>query len=160
MKERELIANSSSSSFVVAFPKKVKTLSDVREFIHREDQALQVFKDIMAQRGLVVDPERPNYIHKIILKLAPVYESMAAIKIYDKYKSLCDFSPENRDEQILKENSEIKELSLTLAEKFVTKNPKSVIYIFEYSDNDGEFYSEMEHDEIFYKLPHERINNH
>ena len=36
----------------------------------------------------------------------------------------------------------------------------SYIYILRYSDEDGEYFSGMEHGNIFASLPHIRVNNH
>ena len=38
--------------------------------------------------------------------------------------------------------------------------PNSIAYIFNYSDDCGEFGSMMEHSNIFSKLPHERTSHH
>ena len=38
--------------------------------------------------------------------------------------------------------------------------PGNVAYIFEYSDNDGKYFSEMEHSEIFRDFPYIRISHH
>ncbi len=47
------------------------------------------------------------------------------------------------------------------AKKFLEEIPdESYIYIFEYSDNNGDLYSDMEHGEIFHKLPHIKVSKH
>jgi hypothetical protein len=46
------------------------------------------------------------------------------------------------------------------AKKFMEDNAGKPIYIFEYSDNDGEFFCAMEHGEIFQSLPHIVVSHH
>jgi len=46
------------------------------------------------------------------------------------------------------------------AKKFMEDNAGKTIYIFEYSDNDGEFFCTMEHGEIFKSLPHIVVSHH
>ena len=39
-------------------------------------------------------------------------------------------------------------------------NESGVLYIFEYSDNDGSYSSALEHGDLFAKLKHVRISKH
>ena len=57
-------------------------------------------------------------------------------------------------------SSAIKHWAELAYEEFLRDHPDSDLYVFEYSDNDGPFNSEMEHGDIFRNLPHIALNNH
>lgn len=44
--------------------------------------------------------------------------------------------------------------------KFIKENNNNFIYFFDYSDENGEFGSEMEHGGTFNELPHIRLSHH
>ena len=61
------------------------------------------------------------------------------------------------DEERLKQNS----ISYTIAGEFLEKLPDgSYVYIFNYGDEDGEYYSQMEHNNIFRQLPKVHVSKH
>ena len=59
--------------------------------------------------------------------------------------------------EIDKEN---KKRSDEISKRFQKDNPDVVFYQFSYSDNDGEFFSAMEHGGLFENVPHITISNH
>ena len=69
------VTNSSSSSFLVAWPKKIKILDDVVKYIDKQKKADQVFKDSQQQANKVVkiDPADEGLIMNIIEELSYGY---------------------------------------------------------------------------------------
>jgi len=66
-----------------------------------------------------------------------------------------------RSNKIWKEQQSLKDqISKIDAETFIKNEDDKYICIFEYSDNDGEFGSAMEHGEIFGKLSHIVVSHH
>ena len=166
----DFVTNSSSTSFIVAFPKKVETIDDVKKFINSKDFAKTVFNDVLSQTP---------FLKSDIETLKRVATEITEGHIDDK--RLSDLSDEEEnfakregagttnfyknppwdeifwDERTLKQSS----TSNLIAAEFLEKLPdESYIYIFEYSDNDGEYFSEMEHGYLFKKLPHFEISKH
>ncbi len=61
------------------------------------------------------------------------------------------------DERQLKQNS----FANILAGEFLEKIPEDhYVYTFNYADEDGEYFSEMEHNNIFRNLPNFQISKH
>jgi hypothetical protein len=89
---------------------------------------------------------------------------------YEKYnkwrntnKEYKDFKTKyfNEQNKIWKKQYSLrKKLSNIDAKKFMDDNKGRHICIFEYSDNDGEFYCTMEHGDIFKSLPHITVSHH
>jgi len=84
-------------------------------------------------------------------------------KIEDTNPEYIRLSEEEREEW-KKEWEKDDELRMRVAEKdldaFMEDNEGCKIRVFSYSDNDGDFYSLMEHGGIFNNLPHIWINEH
>ena len=166
----DFITNSSSSSFIVAFTKKIKTIDDVKKIINRTDFAKTVFNDAMKQTPLLKSDIETQ--KKIAMEVNQGY-------VYDK--RLLDASEEEKqfikregitkeefynnpqwneifwDERLLKQNSVVNSIAIEFLEKLPDE---SYIYIFEYSDNDSEYFSEMEHGNIFKKTPYMQVSKH
>jgi len=68
----DFITNSSSSSFIVAFPKKIKTIEDALLYITPENKAEQVLKDAIEQDKKVVkiDPDNIEFIKNFVEELS------------------------------------------------------------------------------------------
>lgn len=165
----DFVTNSSSSSFIVAFPKKVKHLREVEEFIPHK-YAKTVFEDAIKQKGL--STYSPKLLKKIATEVNHGYiDDPRYREVWDYDRHFCEREGGNRhdvdenprwrnlasDESQLKQNS----FSYTYAQEFLeTVADESYLYIFEYADEDGEYFSEMEHNGIFRKLPHLQISKH
>jgi len=131
------ITNSSSSSFIVAFDKKITSLDEIKDKIMFIEKASQVFHDIQKQSPILLDSNDWICIHKIAdeLNSGTVYLSDGVRK--DKKDSESD-----------------------IAKSFVKDNEGKVAYFFEYSDNDSEFFSEMEHGDTFRQFKHLVTSHH
>jgi len=165
----DFVTNSSSSSFVIAFPKKIRKLEDVQAYIPHK-YAKTVFDDATKQKA--VRKSNPKLRSKISEEIANGYIDDPRFKDSwneDKKFVLREGGSnselnDNRqwreifwDERQLKQNS----FSNVIAGEFLEKvTDDAFIYFFNYGDEDGEYFSEMEHSGIFRALPHIRISKH
>jgi len=161
----DFITNSSSSGFIVAWPSHIKTIAQVEKFIPWKDRAKIVFRDSINQRGRKVTKS------PAVIKVLQEAMENGSFSYYDNEK---EFMKRNKitderelyknrqwtalmwDEERRKEN----ELGNKKAIEFIVENEGSFLYTYEYGDEDGNFYSDMEHDGTFKNLPHVQISHH
>ena len=165
----DFVTNSSSSSFIVAFPKKVKHLEEVVAFIPYK-YAETVFKDATNQKAL--SKTSPKVEKKIAEEITHGYiDDQRFVDSWNISKTICTREGVERDSHrnnprwndIIYDESNLKRNAFahTLASEFLEKIPdRSYIYVFNYGDEDGEYFSEMEHNDIFHKLPNIHISKH
>lgn len=166
----DFVTNSSSSSFVVAFPKKVRVAEQVHAYIPHK-YADTVFNDTIKQKGHSIKSQKlldaiaeevkngyiddPRYkdswnAEKKLLEREGITERIDIMK-HHRWRSLI------WDENRLTTNA----FARTYAKEFLEKVADgSYIYIFNYGDEDGEYFAEMEHNNIFRSLTHFRISKH
>ena len=171
----DFITNSSSSSFIVAWPTKIKEYGDVKQFMMFTEQAQVVFEDAKKKnkemedgliQGLIID-DSEQILNMVTEEISNGYFEGCDSYFDDKeFQEICrvDIETEEHREKSRKFYEKVEEKNKKtargLAEKFVSKNKGKFLYFFSYSDNDGEFYSKMEHDDIFSKLEYLRISHH
>jgi len=165
----DFVTNSSSSSFVVAFPKKVRTLEQVQAVIPHK-YAETVYKDATNQKARrATSPKIQSMIAEEIthgyIEDDRFDDSWDADKKYARREGVDERDLDDNiqwrhifwDERRLKQNS----FANILAGEFLEKVPDDAyIYIFNYGDEDGQYFSEMEHGNIFRNLTHFRISKH
>jgi len=165
----DFVTNSSSSSFIVAFPKKIKYPRQVEAFIPCK-YSETVFKDATNQKPLQVSS--PKLRKKIATEITHGYIDDPRFKdSWDEDRRFATREGENEramddnpqwreifwDERRLKQNS----FANIIAGEFLENVPDGYyIYTFNYGDEDGQYFSEMEHNNIFSKLHHFRISKH
>lgn len=165
----DFITNSSSSSFIVAWPKRVKTSEDVSKFIRNPSFVEVIFRDIMSKKA--------SYIGKRIKSLLKTMVEELTSGYTEDIKSTPDFERlfcerEGITHQELLSNSAWRDIffdeermrdykqAIVVSKKFLENNRGSYVYIFEYGDEGGGIYEELEHHNNWGGLPHIRISKH
>lgn len=169
------VSNSSSSSFVVIFPTEPKNVDDVKKYLFKEDQqyflnpydddnytveqvAETVWKDICDQKK--------NKYKKAIKELksgsldvddAPDYDNFSHITDWNQRWKAYDKACEQHAKKLANKLFNLRKLKL---QKINGEEINEAMYIFEYSDNDGSYFSSLEHGDLFRNLKHVRISKH
>lgn len=179
----DFITNSSSSSFMVGWPRKIMYLKDVIKYIPDRSKAKQVFKDAKNNQHIIqLDPNDKNLIEDLAQHITvgsmehlcsqPEHRKYWKEKLhYRKYE--LDFKERhNITEEDLNKNYYYRhllyeerkiytlEIAREIARDFCEQNKFYYLYKFEYGDNEGDFFSDMEHGNTFSLLPHIKINKH
>ena len=71
------VTNSSSSAFIVAFPKRIKYFEDVIDYIYPEEKAEVVFNDAVKQKPLRANPKGKRVRQQVFGTLESGYFSEA-----------------------------------------------------------------------------------
>ena len=154
------VSNSSSSSFVVAFPSIPKSEEELRIQMFGNDGADMVWdNDITIGRISQEVFENIGISGKATKK--QIFESIAYGWFPERpeYPTI-RYNEEGYKEELEKYEKKLDKTAMKIAEKFIKNNKESVIYVFSYSDNDGTLQSTMEHEYIFSNLPHIRTSYH
>jgi hypothetical protein len=167
------VSNSSSSSFVVIFPREPKSAEDVKNILFNENETLYgeygeysvdqvaetVWNDICNQNVNDFDIVKEEFSYGgFDCEDAPNYNDFEHIKDYNERWKAYDTAQEVYGKKKLKEFFNIRKLKLQKINN--EKVEAGVLYIFEYSDNDGSYGSSLEHGDLFKKLKHVRISKH
>lgn len=182
------VSNSSSSSFIVAFDKTPESVKEVKRVLFGDEKEIKCYNSrvsTIAMAEIVFrDITRQNYSafnteNKAIKSIAEELErGLPEVEGYDRDDLSMSFEESNKiygrlsgkyddPEAIRRLNKELKAAEAPykkkrkeVAKEFVKENKGKAFYIFEYSDNDGEIFSTMEHGGIFDKLKHIRVCKH
>jgi hypothetical protein len=169
------VSNSSSSSFIVALPKKPDNTDELFKWmfpdkkpidhlvycdyvIHCYDAVGDVFNKITEQKTSANNKD-------IVKMFCSGWNFRDEFDLeYRKLKE--EHDRENRE--FYKAESQLAEkmdeyaqkLATQAAHEFIKDNKKSFVLLTSYSDNEGEFGCVMEHGDVFNALPHQVINQH
>jgi len=165
----DFITNSSSSSFIVAWPRRVKKPGDVSKFISNPSFVKVIFKDIMNKKGFFNGKRTKALLKTMVDELSSGYvDNMHSFSVFEK--EFCE--RENITREDLSKNSTWRKIffdeermvidreAVVLAKKFLERNRGAYVYIFEYGDEGGGIYEELEHHNNWGGLPHIRISKH
>ena len=164
------VSNSSSSSFVVAFPNKPENADDVKKMLfpngakfyknpypHNSNSEKEWSTDEVAQTVWeVILSQIPNNIEEICDSISSGW--------FSPYKGL-----PGHDDSYIHSNTMIdwKKVEETnkyraedIADRFIKDNKDSIIYVFVFSDNEGEYGCALEHGILFDNVKHVHISQH
>jgi hypothetical protein len=168
MKSRKgFVSNSSSSSFVVAFKTLPESAEELQKVLFGADEiysdpwddcswsaqeiAKIVFQDFEGQKPL--SPE--EVLKAIKAGWFPGYPDDR--NSWGGYWRLKGEEFKKAQEAHYKK---VDEKALEVSNNFLTANKDCQFFEFEYSDNDGNRSSAMEHGDLFHRIPHLRISKH
>jgi hypothetical protein len=166
----DFITNSSSSVFLVAFPKRIKTLQYVKEFIKEEAHCKIIFRDAQRQDRKVkkISPDSKYILEKLTDELTAgsvdgIYRNFDLTeKKFVKEKGITvEELRKNRrwsDAYYDQEDLQAKIRALEKAKYFAKEHKGKYLYVFRYGDEDGQ--GDMEHGNIFHKLRNVRVSHH
>ena len=160
------VSNSSSSSFIVAFPEKPKSVEHVQQMMFGD---LIDFPNPYVWEGRTpsfptsqiaqtvwfeIQAQKPNDMKNIIEASDGWMEDAPEL----------DYSPDmtkkQRDIAWKKYMDNYKKYQKEFANRFMDGKENQFVYTFSYSDNDGEYFTVMEHGGIFDNLKHKQISRH
>ena len=171
------VSNSSSSSFVVIFPKEPKNAEDVKKMLFKEEQyyydpwnedkwtteevAETVWEDICNQN-------KNNFVRAKEILTGSIsganYEDFKHIEDsherWSAYSDARNIFAEKRLNEFFSIKRIRKEKLKKLKNETVQLTEDGVLYCFSYCDNDSSYSAALEHGDLFKNLKHIEINNH
>jgi len=167
------VSNSSSSSFVVLFPREPKNVTDVKNMLFSRGETF--YSNPYDEGGWTADAvaetvwadicdQEKNNLERAREVLSGGWDEDAPD--YNDYKDVnnkMDWEA-YRSARNIYANKKLKEFFNTRKMKLQKLNDEpvdgGVLYCFSYSDNDGSYGSALEHGGLFDNLKHIIINNH
>ena len=151
------VTNSSSSSFIVAWDKEVKTFEDVKKRMSfaTTKQIETVFDDIQNQEPLILISGNFDFDFNSVLKR--ITNEVSNIVESGYFPGRDNTRTQESWDLLDKRNSTA---ALELTNQFIKEAKGKVIYQFRFSDEDGDFWSDMEHGNLFRNLQHLTISHH
>lgn len=164
MKTREgFVSNSSSSSFILAMPRRPDSVEELRfllfgkhdEFTHPYDEvtypaqqvAEAVFQQLMTQGNLLDD--------------VGVMTEVISGGSYDGMRiSAKKFTLPNGDTDWNAYEEAISQKAREIAKKFMAKNENMKFFVVTFGDKNGPFEAALEHGDTFKAIPHLTISHH
>jgi len=168
------VSNSSSSSFLVLFPRKPESVEDVITMLFDEDQefygqnypvktvAETVWSDICDQKiNDIKEAQEELSYGSVDSPNAPRYSDFSHIKDWEKQWKAYDKAKAKFAKKAMEEFLSIKKIRKLKLQKISNKPIDDLfLYIFHYADEDGSYGSALEHDGLFNKVKHIRISKH
>lgn len=174
------VSNSSSSSFVVIFPKEPKSRDEVKQILFGDDEYYADPYSYPEQKSYTTD-EVSMTVWKDIQEQTPNNYSSAIETISDGwFDGKADFNEFPKKNGVDKYDNvdwdayeeENNKRAKKILDKLINirrqklqhlngiKDFNKIYYIFSYADEDGAYYSALEHGTLFDKLKHVKISNH
>lgn len=164
------VSNSSSSSFIIAIPRKPETKEELHSWMFPGGQSsVDSYGDSVSTAEIVniafrdfssANPMTPDQISDE-LSSGSVYESSFGDPKFPDYPRYSrDVSEAKQAKQWAEYEAKTKEVGEEFAKAVIDQRPDDLFIMVDYSDNDGALYSTMEHAQIFQNLPHVRISHH
>jgi len=151
------VSNSSSSSFLVAFPRNPKTLEELQKMVFGDDETFaHPYGDMDFYPDSYPAEHIASLIFKDIVKQIPNNKNIILSRMHNVLIDDIDWN-DDIDWEEYAHNNKLEVL------KFMEDHQGSFFYCFEYHDDSGEPEGcgcAMEHGDLFHRLPHLRSSNH
>ena len=172
----DFVTNSSSSCFLVCWPKIIRKIEDVKKFIHRDDFSTIIFQDAIKQKPIrlkqtkklfkvfmqeltcgfpILDKIKFPYLSEYHYDASEKFAKREGIDNRELYQ-IANWNEIFYDERQRKVSVEIEKFT----KEFINEHSEGYLYIFTYSDNDGQIHSELEHNNTWGGLPYVQISHH
>lgn len=157
---RGFVSNSSSSSFIVAFPSKPESAAELQEMLFGDQETYPCpYYDKGWTARHIAEVVWRDLEEQSPLTLEQVAEKSEGGWI-DGQPDFNDFCDKKGETDWDAYEAAVSVFARKYASRFIDQHPDAVFFAFEYSDNDGDMYVAMEHGTLFDKLPHSRISRH
>jgi len=176
------VSNSSSSMFVVAFPHKPKSVKDVHEMMFRGHRYLDnPYDDGRTETSMIAqtvwDDIKPQKRQSDKTRMKRILEALRGgwydkidlenFKITPKHVTEVEYDGKTilkakvREQYDFKAYEQARDAHATEVMGGLVKEWEGKeIYVFSYGDDDGDYFSVLEHGGIFKNLPHKQISYH
>ena len=158
------VSNSSSSSFLVLFPRKPESVEDVITMLFEEDQKSYGIYSIKAVAETVwndICTQEINDIKDAQEEITNGYVDLPGAPSYNKQWKAYDKAKAKFAKKAMEEFLSVKKIRKLKLQKISNKPIDDLfLYIFHYADEDGSYGSALEHGGLFNKVKHIRISKH
>lgn len=157
------VSNSSSSSFVVAFPKKPNTKKSLQRMLFGSEKFFANPYDWDHTCSgwpieMVVNAIWEQLVNQTPNNKKAIFEGFQGW--YDGYPNCKDFEDmEGKTNWIAWEDADA-EMRHKKVDEFMRAHPLHYIYVFHFADENGRFECALEHGYTFNNVPHEVISRH
>jgi len=158
------ITNSSSSSFIVAFEKMPESIDEMEKVLFGDNNwhkypygDTEGYDSIIVAKTVFNDIKKPLTKEEMIELYSHSYFDDSILN-YENYIKSNDY--ETRKIEWALYDKKRKEIATEYIEKFIQENSNKTFLEFRYSDNNGAYFSALEHNGLFDKLKHIRISHH
>jgi len=163
----DFVTNSSSSSFVVLWPKKIEKIEDVSRFIWKSSHAEIIYLDAIKQNIKKVTKRNKTLLNKIVKELKLGYFEDSDVDYFEKFSeregiTRSEMYANRLWYHLYYDECEIlrSEEARKMAETFLIGRENYYVYFFTYGDEDGGIYAELEHQNNWGNQPCLRISHH
>lgn len=157
------VSNSSSSSFVVAFPHKPKDHDDLKDMMFDGQKMFSYWDhchDVDSIVGTVFNDLKKATIKDMVESLSHGWFD-GQISPSEKTKHLNYKEDREKIDKIYEDCEKINDkMANNIIKEFRKKNKDCFFAVFNYGDEDGSYYALLEHGDIFYKLDYIQTSYH
>jgi hypothetical protein len=164
------VSNSSSSSFVVVFPKIHANKKELRKMLFGNDEYYSApYGDETYSVNKVTNTVWDDMKKQCPNDVVSIMSEMEGYSTYDDPKAPAhpydvydhnDFTAEDWTKLCDEHHKAEEKYRLEKIRKLMNKHKNEFIYTFQYSDNDGNYFSALEHGYLFDNLKHIKISHH